>query len=232
MVGRRIAAAAAAVLVSVLCMNGQDYRAMRDSLRAQVSKDLRKENADSLRLARMQSRIEKQVNFAESNTARWGASLNVGNFAYLCTLNAGIQYSIGRNFTAEATVDVNPWTYRKNTDGQFENRQQTYALGMRYWPWYTYSGWWFGAKGQYQEYNRGGLASLETEEGDAVGLSLAAGYSAHVTKWLDIDFGFGFWGGRTWYTTYACPHCGRIVDGGSKWFALPNQAIVAAMFIF
>lgn len=222
------------VILSLGCclVSAQEYSSVRQGMQEEVSRDSRKNKADSLRLARMHTRLEQQVNFAEYNTARWAFSANIGNFATLFTLNGGIQYSIGRNFTAEATVDVNPWTFRSGKEGQFENRQQTYAVGMRFWPWYTYSGWWAGTKAQYQEYNRGGVASPETEEGDAFGLVIQGGYSVHVNRWLDIDFGFGFWGGKTWYTTYSCPHCGRVVDSGDKFFFLPNQAIVAAMFIF
>lgn len=85
---------------------------------------------------------------------------------------------------------------------------------------------------QYQEYNRGGILSQKTEEGDAFGLSLGGGYSLMIHENLNLDFGLSLWGGQKTYVTYACPSCGKILDKGSKWFFLPNELRVAIQYIF
>ena len=164
--------------------------------------------------------------------SRWCAKMNAVDLAFLGTVNGEVQYAVVQHFSVLGQIRYNNWTYNKAQEDQFESRQRTFAAGCRFWPWYTYSGWWFEAKAQYQEYNRGGIGTLKTEEGDAVGGALAAGYSLQINRWFNIDFGLGGWLGNTRYTTYACPHCGKKLEEGNKFFILPNEVTIAAMFIF
>ena len=166
------------------------------------------------------------------DNSRWCVSTNAADLAYLLTLNVGAQYAFDRHFTVETRARWNPWSFKNAGKDDFHSRQRSFSLGARWWPWYTYSGWWVGAKGQYQEYNSGGLSSSASEEGDAVGMVLSAGYSFQITKWLDIDLGLGIWGGRATYTSYECPHCGHATGSGSRAFFLPDEMLVSAMFIF
>ncbi len=85
---------------------------------------------------------------------------------------------------------------------------------------------------QFQEYNRGGIFSPETEEGNAYGIGASGGYSVHVNRWLNVDFGLGFWGGMTRYVTYACPYCGKRTGEGTKAFFLPDELRVALELVF
>jgi len=164
--------------------------------------------------------------------ARLAVTQNLADYIFLGTLNAEAQYSVHRNWTLSAGTRYNNWTWRHRQDTQFQARQKTFYVGGRWWPWYTYSGWWAGGKLQYQEYNRGGLLGPETEEGDAVGLSLGGGYAVHVNHWLNVDFGLFGWGGMTRYVTYACPYCGQRTGEGTKAFILPDEVRVALQFIF
>lgn len=166
------------------------------------------------------------------NRARLALSQNLADDLFLGTINAALQYSVHRHWTMGIGARYNNWTWHHRQDNQFESRQQTYYFGATWWPWYTYSGWWVGAKLQYQEYNRGGLPGPETEEGDAFGLSLGGGYAVHVNHWLNVDFGMFGWGGMTKYVTYACPYCGQRTDAGTKAFLLPDEVRVALQFIF
>ncbi len=164
--------------------------------------------------------------------ARLAISQNAADYLLLGTLNAEVQYSVHRDWTLQAGARYNNWTWRPRRYDQFESRRQAYYLGARWWPWYTYSGWWAGTKLQYQEYNRGGLLSPETEEGDAFGLGLGVGYAVHLSRWLNAEFGLYGWGGMTRYVTYACPHCGRRTGAGTKPFLLPDEIRMALQFIF
>lgn len=175
---------------------------------------------------------QQREDYDLEHRARLAFTQNIGDYLFLGTLNAELQYSVHRNWTVALGARYNNWTWRARQDNQFENRQQTYYAGARWWPWYTYSGWWVGAKFQYQEYNRGGLLSQQTEEGDAMGLAVGAGYSVHVNRWLNVDFGLYGWGGATKYVTYACPYCGRRVGEGMKAFILPDDVLISLMFIF
>ena len=163
----------------------------------------------------------------------WSVSTNLVDYASLGTLNIEASAGIARRMTAVASVRVNPWTFHKGDyDRQMQNRHQTYAAGIRYWPWHIYSGWWISGMIQYQEYNRGGIISQRTEEGDAYGLSLGGGYSLMLHEHLNLDFGLGLWGGQKTYVTYACPSCGKITGKGSKWFLAPNEIRVSIAYIF
>ena len=163
----------------------------------------------------------------------WSVSTNVLDYVSLGTMNAEVSAGVGRRVTIEASARVNPWTFHKGDPSrQMQNRHQTYALGMRYWPWHIYSGWWISADAQYQEYNRGGIISQKTEEGDAFGLSAGAGYSLMLHEKVNLDFGVTLWAGQKTFISYACPSCGRITDKGSKWFIMPNEIRVAIQYIF
>lgn len=163
----------------------------------------------------------------------WSVSTNVLDYVSLGTMNAEVSAGVGRRVTIEASARVNPWTFHKGDPSrQMQNRHQTYALGMRYWPWHIYSGWWITADAQYQEYNRGGIISQKTEEGDAFGLSAGAGYSLMLHEKVNLDFGVTLWAGQKTFISYACPSCGRITDKGSKWFVMPNEIRVAIQYIF
>ena len=166
------------------------------------------------------------------NRARIALSQNVADYLMLGTLNAELQYSVHRSWTLQAGTRYNNWTWLHRQEGQFESRRQTYYAGARWWPWYTYSGWWAGARVQYEEYNRGGIVSPETEEGDAFGLGLGAGYAVHINHWLNADFGLYGWGGMTRYVSYACPYCGKRTGAGTKPFLLPDEVRIALQFIF
>ena len=163
----------------------------------------------------------------------WSVATNLVDYVSLGTINAEASVATGRHISINASARVNPWTFHKGDPSkQMQNRHQAYCIGVRYWPWHIYSGWWFSGMAQYQEYNRGGIISQKTEEGDAFGVSVAGGYSLMVHEHLNLDFGLSVWGGQKTYITYACPSCGRITDKGSKWFVMPNELRVALQYIF
>lgn len=163
----------------------------------------------------------------------WSVSTNAMDYVSLGTLNAEVSMATGRHISINASARINPWTFHKGDPSkQMQNRQQTYAVGVRYWPWHIYSGWWMSGMAQYQEYNRGGIISATTEEGDAYGLSIGAGYSLMLHEHWNLDFGLSLWGGQKTFVTYACPSCGKITEKGAKWFFLPNDLRVSIAYIF
>ena len=163
----------------------------------------------------------------------WSVSTNAMDYVSLGTLNAEVSMATGRHISINASARINPWTFHKGDPSkQMQNRQQTYAVGVRYWPWHIYSGWWMSDMAQYQEYNRGGIISATTEEGDAYGLSIGAGYSLMLHEHWNLDFGLSLWGGQKTFVTYACPSCGKITEKGAKWFFLPNDLRVSIAYIF
>jgi len=160
-------------------------------------------------------------------------STNALDYANLGALNAEVGVATGRHFSLSAGAVYNPWTWGNAAQGEVQNRQRTFAAGIRWWPWNIWSGWWMALKGQYREYNSN-LFSQDgtTEEGNAFGASFSIGYAIMLSEHFNLDFGAGFWGGSTTYTTYACPRCGKIVENGVKGFIRPNDLRASIVFIF
>jgi hypothetical protein len=163
---------------------------------------------------------------------RFSLGTNVVDYAHYGTLNLEGMLSVGKQWTLGAGVKYNPFLYRALEEVPLSARQRLFSLGTRFWPWHVYSGWWLGARGQWMEYNRGGIFSRSTEEGEAVGAGLSAGYTRMLHRNWNIEFGLGVWGGTTRYTTYACPTCGTVTDGGKKAFILPDDLMVSLIYIF
>lgn len=168
-------------------------------------------------------------------TSAQKASVSTNLVDYMClgTLNVEASYSMSQHWSITAGARYNPFTFHKgNPDRQFQYRHQTYSVGARAWPWHSYSGWWFAAKVQFQEYNHGGLFSQETEEGDRGGLGLSAGYAHMLSRHFNLEFGLGFWSGYAWYRKYSCPACGLTIDNGRKWFLLPDNLMISLSYVF
>ncbi len=158
-------------------------------------------------------------------------STNVVGYADFLTINAEASYSVARHWSIDAGFMYNPWTFRSEWGGARNERRTIYA-GTRYWPWNVYSGWWIGAKAQWEEYSRGGIRSPQTEEGDAYGVGASAGYSLMLHRNLNLDLGLGLWGGYKTYVVYRCPTCGKMDDSGAKAFIMPSDVSVSLMFTF
>ena len=172
------------------------------------------------------------LNCNNASAQRWAVGLDVADMINLGTVSIDRSVATGQHITINAEVAVNPWTFNKGREDQFQNRKQVYSLGVRYWLWNAYSGWWFSGDAQYREYNYGGITDDRSEEGDMGGLALGAGYSLPLTEYFNLDFGVGFWGGYKIYVTYACPQCGKVIDSGGKWFIMPNNVKLGLVWTF
>ena len=163
-------------------------------------------------------------------------SSNLLDWANLGTVNLQVGCSFSRHLSLHAGGRYNNWNYGSVERGNpFQNRARTAWLGVRYWPWNVYSSWWFGARAQVEEYNRGGLLRQPTtEEGSAVGAGFSLGYNRMLSKHWNLDFGLGVWAGRAWYTQYRCPRCGRVLQANeTKWFILPSNATqISIVYVF
>ena len=160
-------------------------------------------------------------------------STNLLDYACLATLNAEFSYAFSRHWSLVADARYNPFTFREDEPArQFQLRQQSYAAGVRLWPWHIWSGWWFASKVRWQEYNQGGIVSRQTKEGDRIGGGLYAGYSHMLTPHLNLEFGLGVWSGADFYKVYSCQTCGLTVDQGNKFFVLPDDIMISLAYVF
>ena len=163
---------------------------------------------------------------------RFSLSTNLLDYACLGTMNVEGAYSVARHWSITADLEYNPFTFRKGQEGQFQLRQQSYALGTRLWPWHIWSGWWMAAKIRYQEYNSGGIVSRQTDEGYRVGMVLYAGYTHMLSSHFNVEFGLGGWTGMDWYSRYYCQQCGLTQRSGRRWFLLPDDIMISLVYVF
>lgn len=161
----------------------------------------------------------------------WALATNVADYAQFGTLNLEGSLAAGQHWSVTAVAKYNPFLFEKNGE-PLSMRQQLYGAGVRFWPWHVYSGWWAGARLQYQEYNRGGWNSPATDEGDRYGVGLSGGYSYMLGRHWNLDLGVGFWSGYDRFVTYSCPVCGVTEQRGERLFILPNDILLSLVYVF
>ena len=101
------------------------------------------------------------LNSNYASAQRWAVGVDVADMINLGTISIDGAVATGQHITINAEASVNPWTFHKGEADQFQNRKQTYSLGVRYWPWNVYSGWWISGAAQYREYNYGGITQIQ-----------------------------------------------------------------------
>lgn len=70
----------------------------------------------------------------------WSLSTNLIDYVSLGTLNAEGSAATGRHMSVNASVRYNPWTFQKGDPAkQMQNKNRTYAAGVRHWPWHIWS---------------------------------------------------------------------------------------------
>lgn len=161
----------------------------------------------------------------------FSVTTNVLDYLDFGTLNMEASCGIARQWTLNAGVKYNPFSWGEG-GREMADKQRSVEAGARFWPWHIYSGWWMGGKLKWQEYNRGGIESPAASEGDRYGGSFSAGYTFMLNTHLNLDIGLGLWGGYDKYTAYECLRCGRVIDGGERFFVLPNDILLTISYIF
>jgi len=190
---------------------------------------------------------QKKVSFVHCSVGT-----NFLDYVDFGTINGEISLSVARHFSINIGAKYNNWEFGEAENATWDKRRQ-FSAGMRYWPWYIYSGWWFGVKGQYEEYSRanflnaifypecgkqydkyGNLKGYGASEGDEFGVGISAGYTLMLHKNLNLDFGIGIWGGLDKRTVYDRPKEGKIdkEHSGNKFFILPNDIQVSLVYVF
>lgn len=165
-------------------------------------------------------------------------STNLFDWAYLGTINLDAGVSVARHLSVHAGLKYNPWTF-KLSDGpitQMQNQQKTASLGVRWWPWYVFSGWWVAGKVQYSDYANTGVWRQAYDKGKALGAGISAGYTLMINKHFNVEFGAGFWGGGLLeHEIYDCPKPSCMEkprEGVSKAFIDINDVNISLHWVF
>lgn len=160
-------------------------------------------------------------------------STNIVDYASYGTMNLTSDYGFARQWSVVADARYNPFSWKGDGPHEVRAKQRSGAVGVRFWPWHIYSGWWMACKAQYQEYSTTLLRSDSSSwEGDRAGGSLSAGYSYMLSPHFNLNVGLGVWAGVDKYVVYECPRCGRTVDSGTKTFLLPNDIQLSVSYVF
>ena len=164
----------------------------------------------------------------------FAVSTNIADWASLGTANIETSLSIGQRFSVLIGGRYNPWTfYSKRHETVYQDRKKTGYLGIRYWPWYVYSGWWLTFKGQYEQFFTGGFLRPILEEGTAIGAGLSGGYTIMLHKHFNLEFGIGLWGGYfTDYAKYQCPDCIDPISSGPRGFLRFDDLYWSLCYVF
>lgn len=102
-------------------------------------------------------------------------STNIVDWAAYQTFNVEAQYALSKHISSDIETS-------------YQDGKLALELGAKYWPWYTYSGVWFKSTLKCKD-------ALTSNETSSKGLSLGLGYSYMLCKWMNLDFGYSFWGG-------------------------------------
>ncbi len=170
---------------------------------------------------------------------QFSLSTNLLDWAALGGANLSAGMSVTRHLTLEVGGVYNPHSITKSYGLQVQNKHLNGYAAVKYWPWIVYSGWWMSAKAQYSNYSRTGILNSKLEEGQKVGGGVSFGYTLMLSKKLNLDFGFGLWGGYKDYVLYNRPEDkiryeerGEIPPTQGKGFISPDKLSISLMYVF
>lgn len=169
---------------------------------------------------------------------------NLVDWAAVCTINGDLGVSVSRHFTIHLggrynNLRINPVSEVITEPGnhssmEIRNRQKVGYVGVRYWPWYVYSGWWIQAKAQYMDFSNTGFGRPALKEGKGgTGGGLSAGYMVMLGKHFNLDLGAGFWAGHFKdLTVYDCPRKEWVRRTGPDNVIYPDSFTIGIMYTF
>ncbi|MBQ0024465.1 MAG: DUF3575 domain-containing protein [Bacteroidales bacterium] len=174
--------------------------------------------------------LDKKFSYDEFKDRNWALSFTLLDFSM--SINADLQKAVARNWTTDVQFRYNPWEFVKSAAYMSQDVKYQAQVGVRYWPWYTFSGLWLKGALQAQNYRRGGFEGIRPEMGNKYGVAASVGYSLMITKWFNIDFGAGLWGGFKRYQVFADQNFETVKEKGGNGFISGNELSVSASFIF
>lgn len=174
-------------------------------------------------------------NFSQSkcHAQKFALSTNLVEWANFATANLDASLSVSQHVSLFVGGKYNPWKFETRKGMPvFENQTTAYA-GMRYWPWYVYSGWWIGAKLKYMDFSESGVLRPKLFEGKSIGGGLSFGYTLMIHERFNIEIGGGIWGGRHLeYAKYWNSSNMDLMDSGPRNFVFIDELSVALMYVF
>ncbi len=151
---------------------------------------------------------------------------NALDWAALGTINLQGQVSFAQNYSVFVEGRLNPWKFN---GGQMQLGQRKLSMGVRYWPWYVYSGMWVAASAQVSSLDFNGIFKMDKIHATGgVGAGLSVGYSFMLSKVLNLDLGAGLCVTR--YRSYVVNDLPD--DKGSQSFIQPDFLSASLVYVF
>lgn len=167
----------------------------------------------------------------EAYKPRFSLSASLSSLLLTGTLAGDVAWSIARRWSIHGQAAYNPWIWHIGGK-DITLRQLSFAARGRYWPWFVYSGWFFGGGPRFARYHFGGLRSPRTEAADAWGISGEIGFAWLLSPRWNLECSAGCWAGIRRYSLYDAPRCGRLLKSGTAWFFRPDSFSIALRCTF
>lgn len=153
---------------------------------------------------------------------------NALDYAALGTLNLQAQVSFAQNYSVFIDGRWNPWTFG-TSENPLQLGQRKLSAGVRFWPWYVYSGWWVAASFQWSALDvRGLFKQPEIHARGGLGGGVSFGYSFMLAPHLNLDLGAG-----VCYTRYTSFVAGNDPDTkGTQSFFQPDFLSASIVYVF
>lgn len=150
------------------------------------------------------------------------------NLLGLATTNMNMEVSmaLNRKITLHLPVTYNPFVFKNNRKMQ----NLTFQPGVRYWLLESYAHGFIGINAIASTYHLGG--NKYRYEGDAYGVGISYGYSKLLAPRWNIEFEAGIGAVWTDYTKYTCQKCGKKLEEGTRWYAVPTKLAVSVVYLF
>lgn len=149
---------------------------------------------------------------------------NLLDYVNFGTINAEFGLSPSPKWSYYVKGRYNPFTFRLGK--QMQNRVASMAVGAKYWFWYSNSGWFLNSNTGYTVFNTAGIIDGYAYEGDALSVTVGAGYALMLGKKWNLDFGFGVQVGIASYTKFACPRCGKFEYSRQRFYVVPGSLMI------
>lgn len=156
------------------------------------------------------------------------------NLLYLATTtpNVGLEFSLNKKLTLDATVGYNPW----HLSGNGSLRHWLVQPELRYWACQAFEGHFVGIHGIYSKYYVGDIALISSSknyiyDGSFYGAGISYGYHFPLTeKWsLELTAGLGYV--HLDYDKYSCTECLELEGSHQKAYWGPTKVGVSLIYM-
>ena len=176
-------------------------------------------------LCSAQERGQAEPSYPFHGLRLWSFSTDVTSWAMLGTINFEAERAVSQKTSIYVGAKFNPWTFRYGQEDEFRARVIRPYIGVRWWPFHYYSGWFVGIEALGSIHNYANIFNSNCYEGWFAGLGLNAGYSFMLSERVNLSIGAG--GAVGWFShkIFTAPRCGRLTDGDKSGITIQPSAL-------